>query len=136
MPDEIEETTETEVEVEGEEAYTSVEDWPEDTEIMDLDLPSGAKVRVEQPAVAWLALTGRVPAHLVAIQKHHMADGKSWTSEELDKALDWLVCASFVKPKVALGRKSGCVPISKLTAQDKEVVVVALALQKHIGVIS
>jgi hypothetical protein len=135
MPDEIEETAETEVEVEAEEAYTSAENWPEDTEIMDLDLPSGAKVRVEQPAVAWLALTGRVPAHLVAIQKHHMADGKSWTSEELDKALDWLVCASFVKPKVALGRRPGCRAISTISLRDKETVVLALKLHTFIGVL-
>ena len=137
MSDEIEETVETEVkpEVEVEESFTSAEDWPTDDETQSLTLPSGAHVKVGPPAVAWLALTGRVPAHLVAIQKHHIADGKTWSPDELDKALDWLICESCISPKVTLGRKAGCRAIATISARDKETVVLALKLHQFIGVL-
>src|ERR1039457_3650955 len=84
MTDEIPEVVE-------EPQFTAADDWPDEDGAQVLTLPSGAVVRVSPPPVVWLALTGRVPANLVAIQKHHIADGKSWTPAELDEALDWLI---------------------------------------------
>jgi hypothetical protein len=47
--------------------------------------------------------------------------------------LDWLICESFVEPKVSLGRKAGCMPIAKLSKRDKEVVALTLGLQGYAG---
>jgi hypothetical protein len=64
-----------------------------------------------------------------------MADGKTWSPEELDKALDWLICESFISLKVTLGRRQGCRAIATISARDKETVVLALKLHQFIGVL-
>ena len=122
-------------EVVEEPQFTAADDWPDEDGAQVLTLPSGAVVRVSPPPVVWLALTGRVPANLVAIQKHHIADGKSWTPAELDEALDWLIAESFEEPKVSVPRKKGYRHIASISRRDKEVVVVALKLQQYIGVL-
>ena len=112
-------------------AYTSADEWPADDGGEDLVLPSGAKVRVAPPPVLWLGMTGQIPAHLVAIARHHEADGKDWTPAENMQAIEWLVAVAFVEPKVSIARKAGYLPISKLSDRDKEAVAMKLRIQNY-----
>ena len=111
--------------------YTSAEDWPTDDGGQDLVLPSGAKVRVAIPPIFWLAMTGRIPPHIMAIAKHHQADKSEWSTEESATALYWLICLSFVDPKLSLTRKAGCLHIAKLSDADKGTVAATLKLQTY-----
>jgi hypothetical protein len=115
--------------------YTPVDQWPSGSGEETHTLPSGAVVKLAQPPVILYAMTGRIPAHIRAIAKHHAADGGEWTPEESQVAIDWLVACSFVEPKVSVTAKEGCLPIAKLSDQDKQAVMVALNLVMMVGAI-
>ena len=120
--------SEDEVEV----GYTAAEDWPdEDDDGEDMVLPSGAKVRVAPPPIVWLGMTGQLPAHIMAIAKHHNADKQDWSDTETRQAVEWLIAASFVSPRVSLGRKAGCLPLARISDRDKEAVVMKLRIADY-----
>jgi hypothetical protein len=111
--------------------YTKAEDWPTDDGAQDLVLPSGANVRVMAPPVMWMAMTGKIPAFIVAMGKHHQATEEEWTLQENEKILDWLVSESFIEPKVSLTKKAGFLHIARLSNRDKEAVAMTLRLRTY-----
>ena len=112
--------------------YTSIEDWPaQDDGGLDLDLPSGAHVRLAPPPIVWLGVTGRLPARLLAIVKARTAKSQDLSDDEMRELLEWLIAASFVHPKVSTTKKPDCLHISRLTDRDKEAVAMALELQDY-----
>jgi len=119
------------VETPAELAYTPADEWQTDDGGQDLVLPSGNTVRIAPPPVLWLGMTGKIPAHLVAIGKHHIADGKPWTPEENEQVLDYLIAESFVEPKATIYTKApkGVLSIARMSDRDKQAVALTLRLQ-------
>lgn len=117
--------------------YTPADQWPTDDGGQDLTLPSGAHVRVATPPVMLMAMSGDLPAHLLAIGRHHKADKKGWTAAENLQALEWLIVESFVFPKATLAKKApkGVISISHMSDRDKEAVAMTLRLQNYAGML-
>ncbi len=122
--------------VETDEGYTSADEWQARGDGgSDLTLPSGAKVRVCQPKVALLQMTGRVPAYLLAIIRKHAADNKPWTVKESTWLVDWLITQSVTSVTITMTRKPGAVFIGDVSDADKNALIATLGLQVLAGML-
>lgn len=105
--------------------YTTAEAYPVVTE-QDLDLPSGAHVRVRRPSMFMMLRRGQVPAEVRAIVEKVDGEEKV-TDEEMFTLLDCLVAAAFVEPKVRFKRRKGGLCIEDIPDEDR------MAVVKHFG---
>lgn len=102
----------------------------------DIEMPSGAKVRVRKPSVWALLRTGQVPEAvrelLTQSDLAQAGEADPLTETETMTILNFLVAASFVEPKVSTARKKGCVYIDDIPDDDRFAVVKALGLKEVI----
>jgi hypothetical protein len=110
---------------------TPADQWEEDVDKV-ITLPSGNVAKLREPAFQMHVLLNTFPPHLRAITEKHIADKKEWGQAENQQLLDWLICESFVEPRVSLAKKTGCLHISRISDRDKGAVVFALNLQRYV----
>jgi len=105
---------------------TSAEDYPA-AEDQKLTLPSGAKVIVRAPSAFKLFSDGAIPDGVMKTIMDVKA-GKPVSIQRQMQALDVMIAAAFVKPRVSVSAKKGCLPIAKLRDEDRIAVIEALGL--------
>jgi hypothetical protein len=104
---------------------TAVGKWPSDP--VELELPSGAKVRARKPSLfVWLK-TGQVPDDIRSTLQRIAEDGEA-TLEERFAAVEWMLCKCVVEPVLSLVPKEGCLCIDKLDDDDKTSLVLSLGI--------
>jgi hypothetical protein len=113
-------------------AYTDPAEWPAETDGgRDMELPSGAFVRVAQPPIVYLGMSGKIPARFTAMAKHHEAAGDAatdWEPAEVQEIVDWLICEAFVRPKCSTSPQPGELDYAQLSDRDKNAVLMACNL--------
>lgn len=97
--------------------------------VLELELPSGAKVRVKKPSVYLLKRTGAIPASVQAIIERTGGDPAEMTEDERAELLDFMTAASFVEPKVSLTPRADHVCLADIQDEDRNAVVVALNMR-------
>ncbi len=106
---------------------TKAEDYPVDSD-MELMLPSGANVVVHRPNKYALLLAGRFPKDVDAAIRSAIDEGEQPDFLTRIKAMDYLLCESFVAPKFHITPKKGCRSIRELPDPDREFLVLYLGL--------
>jgi hypothetical protein len=97
---------------------------------LELEMPSGARVRVRKPSVFYLVEHGLVPAQVRKIIGRGSAkNAKPLTEEEVMVVLNFLVAASYVSPKVSTSRKAGSIYVHDIPDEDRQAVIAALDLE-------
>lgn len=106
---------------------TKAEDYPVDHDIK-IELPSGAKVVLHRPNKYALMKAGRFPKAIEAAVRLAAEEGIAPDFDTRMKSLDYLICESFVSPKVNIAPKKGYVSVHALPDPDREYVIFLLGL--------
>jgi hypothetical protein len=106
---------------------TKAEDYPVDRD-MEVTLPSGAKVVLHRPNKYALMKAGRFPKDVEAAVRQAAEEGVAPDFEVRMKALDYLLCETFVDPKLHITPKKGYVSVHALPDPDREFVIFLLGL--------
>ena len=106
---------------------TKAEDYPTD-KVQELTLPSGAKVRVKRPSKYVMLRTGSFPKD---VEQAIRAAANSDADPDFDTrlaAMDYVLCAAFIEPKMHITPKKGHVCVRDLPDPDREYLVYFLGL--------
>lgn len=106
---------------------TKAEDYPLD-KVQELVLPSGAKVRVKRPSKYVMLRTGAFPKDVEEAIRAASTDRVEPDFDTRLAAMDYVLCASFVEPKVSIAPKKGHVCVRDLPDPDREYLVLVLGL--------
>jgi hypothetical protein len=97
---------------------------------LELEMPSGARVRVRQPSFFYMMEHGQVPANVrKLIARRDNPKAKALSEEELFVVLDFILAAAYVSPKVSTTRVKGCVYLHDIPDGDRHAVIDALDLK-------
>lgn len=121
--------------------YTTADAYPVIAE-QDMDLPSGAHVRVRRPSMFMMLRRGQVPAEVREIVARIDAarEREAETGEPMEPlpdsdlftVLDCLVAAAFVQPRVTFARTKGkgALCVEDIPDDDRMAIVAALGLRE------
>jgi hypothetical protein len=108
---------------------TPAEEYPV-VKTLDLEMPSGARVRVRRPSFFYLAEHGQIPANVrKLVARRDNTKAKRLTEAELLTILDFALAAAYVSPKVSITRAKGCVYLHDIPDEDRHAVINALDLK-------
>jgi hypothetical protein len=99
---------------------------------LDLEMPSGARVRVRRPSFFNLMEHGLVPAKVMKLVARRDMGKVELSDAEMYAILDFLVAASYVSPKVSTARKADHIYIHDIPDEDRMTVISALGLREAI----
>jgi hypothetical protein len=106
---------------------TKAEDYPVDRD-MELTLPSGAQVLVHRPSKYDLMRHGKFPKDVAAAVRQAAEEGAEPSFEVRMKSLDFLLCETYVKPKLSMTPKADHICVHDLPDPDREFVIAVLSL--------
>lgn len=105
---------------------TSTGKWPSGP--VELDLPSGAKVRARKPNIfVWLK-TGQIPDDILATIVATAKGEEDVSLLDRQTAVAWMIAKCMVEPEISLVPRENCTCVDEIDDLDKEYLMLSLGI--------